>query len=203
MSDLLVTARSDNPSLLPEGSVTVLGTGEDRQLRVAPAADRAGNANVTLTVTDAAGNARSVLFTKLTVRPSGPSAPRRRRMAPDQVELTWTDTSSNETSFKIDQSVSSDFRAFQTFSVPAGSTRYVASGLKANTRYYFRVRSAAAAAGTGATIESGSSAAVNADAGAGRLPHDANCAPPPVPPTSPARRPRSACSARTTAARRR
>jgi regulation of enolase protein 1 (concanavalin A-like superfamily) len=160
---LLVTATSDNPSLLPSGSVTIAGTGASRSLRITPAADAAGTANVTLTVTDGGGNTRSVQFTKLTVRPFAPTVPRVTALAPDRAELTWTDNSSNESGFKIDQSVSSDFRTFQTFTAPAGSTRYVATGLKSNTRYYFRVRSTAPAAGAGGTVDSASSSVASAE----------------------------------------
>jgi regulation of enolase protein 1 (concanavalin A-like superfamily) len=159
---LLVTATSDNGALLPSGSMTVAGAGALRTLRIAPTADAAGTANVTLTVTDGAGNKRSVEFTTLSVRPFGPTVPRATALAPDRVELTWTDNSSNETAFRIDQSVSPDFRSFQTFSAPAGSTRYVAAGLKSNTRYYFRVRAAAPASGASGTVDSANSTVVNA-----------------------------------------
>jgi regulation of enolase protein 1 (concanavalin A-like superfamily) len=163
---LLVTATSDNNALLPAGSINVIGSGSARTLRLAPAAQAAGNANVTLAVTDAAGNTRSVLFTRLTVRPSAPTLPRATAVAPDKVEVAWNDNSSNETGFKIDASVSPDFRSMQTFTAPAGSTRFVAGGLKANTRYYFRVRSAAAGvteSGGGGTIESASTTVTHAD----------------------------------------
>ena len=166
VGNLLVTATTDNPALLPEGSLAVVGTGAARTLRMAPVAEGAGNATVTLAVTDGAGNTRSVMFTRLTVRPFGPTVPRATALAPDQVELTWNDNSSNESGFRIDRSVSSDFRSLQTVTVPAGTTRYVASGLKANTRYYFRVRAvapAASATGGGGTIESSSSSVASAE----------------------------------------
>lgn len=160
---LTISASSDNPALFPEGSLVLGGAGSPRTLRVAPAAEAAGSGTVFLAVADSAGNTRSVAFTRLTVRPSAPGSLLVNAISPDQAELSWNDNSSNETAFRIDQSVSPDFRAFQTFTVPAGSTSYLATDLKANTLYYYRVRAVAAAAGASGTIESSSSAAASDD----------------------------------------
>ena len=159
---LEITATSDNPVLFPDGSLVVSGTGRQRTLRVAPAAEEAGSANVQLTVTDSAGNSRTVSFTKITVRPVTPTSPRATAVAPDQVQLNWTDASGNETGFEIDRSVSSDFRSVSTVTVAAGTRGYLATGLRPNTRYYFRIRSTTTAAGGGA-IDSNNSSTVSAD----------------------------------------
>jgi hypothetical protein len=56
-----------------------------------------------------------------------------------QINLAWTDSSNNETNFRIEQSLNgTSFTEVAT--VGANSTSYSRTGLAANTRYYFRVR---------------------------------------------------------------
>ena len=72
-ADLLVTASSSNPSLVPASGLALGGSGAGRTLTITPAAGASGAATITLTVTDAAGLRTSVTF-DLTVRPAGQSA---------------------------------------------------------------------------------------------------------------------------------
>jgi len=58
-----------------------------------------------------------------------------------QIDLSWTDNSSNETGFYIDRATDSTFTTgLATSSVGANATTYSATGLASNTTYYFRVR---------------------------------------------------------------
>jgi rubredoxin len=73
--------------------------------------------------------------------PAAPSGLTATTASSSQVNLSWTDNSNNESGFAIDQSTSSDFtQNLTTLSVGANVTTYNATGLSANTTYYYRVR---------------------------------------------------------------
>lgn len=75
--------------------------------------------------------------------PSIPVAPTSLTIAgvsKSSVTLSWTDKSGDETGFKIERSTNGS-KWTQVATVGANVTSYVNSGLKANTTYYFRVRS--------------------------------------------------------------
>ncbi len=57
-----------------------------------------------------------------------------------QINLAWTDNSSNETGFTIQRDTNSSFTAPQTFTVGSGVTSYQSTGLAAATTYYYRVK---------------------------------------------------------------
>lgn len=57
--DLIITAVSDNPILVPSGAMVINGSGADRTLTVTPAADQYGVATITLTVSE--GNSPGAL----------------------------------------------------------------------------------------------------------------------------------------------
>ena len=58
-----------------------------------------------------------------------------------QITLNWTDNSTDETGFYIDQATSSDFsQGLVTNSVAADTTTNSITGLTEGTTYYFRVR---------------------------------------------------------------
>lgn len=59
---LTVTARSSNPALLPDSSLTLSGSQSNRTLRLAPLANQFGTATVTVTVTDTDGGMASDSF---------------------------------------------------------------------------------------------------------------------------------------------
>ena len=55
VATVAVTVRSDNPELLPDNALSVLGSGAERQLAITPTVDQVGDAEVTVEVSDAAG----------------------------------------------------------------------------------------------------------------------------------------------------
>ena len=58
-----------------------------------------------------------------------------------QIDLTWTDNSTNETGFVVERATDSNFTAgLTTVALGANATSYSASGLTATTTYWFRVR---------------------------------------------------------------
>lgn len=58
----------------------------------------------------------------------------------NSVSLTWTDNSSNETSFEVERSIGTTNEFEMVASLPAGSTSHVDAGLFAHTDYVYRVR---------------------------------------------------------------
>jgi hypothetical protein len=56
------------------------------------------------------------------------------------IALSWTDTSSDETGFKIERKIGSGGTYAQIGTVAAGVTSFADSGLSANTTYYYQIR---------------------------------------------------------------
>jgi len=52
VADLVLTATSDNQTLIPNGSITVGGSGANRTVTITPAANQFGTATITLTLSD-------------------------------------------------------------------------------------------------------------------------------------------------------
>jgi hypothetical protein len=74
--------------------------------------------------------------------PAAPSGLQALFTAPDMIDLAWTDNSSNETSFTIEQSLGSSFSPVQmNYTAAANTSRYVVKNLLPNTSYYFRIKS--------------------------------------------------------------
>ncbi len=101
--------------------------------------------------------------------PAAPSNLAAAAVSTSQVDLSWTDNSSNETGFKIERKTGTGGTWSQVATVGAGTTTCQNTGLSASTTYFYRVRSY----GT-----SGNSAYSN-EAGA------TTPAPPPTPPAAP------------------
>jgi hypothetical protein len=57
-----------------------------------------------------------------------------------QIDLGWTDTSSNETGFVVQRSTSSSFTSPTEVTLPQNATTHSATGLAAGTTYWFRVK---------------------------------------------------------------
>jgi Tol biopolymer transport system component len=62
-ADLLVTARSSDQNLVPNGNITVSGSGAERSVEVQPAAEQSGSVIITLRATDGDGNVGTASFT--------------------------------------------------------------------------------------------------------------------------------------------
>ncbi len=97
----------------------------------------------------------------LTMQPSGlPAAPSgltATTVSANQVNLSWTDNSNNETGFVIDVATNSSFTTgLTTYSVGVNTTAYQVTGLSTHTTYYFRVR---AVNGSGNSAESATASA--------------------------------------------
>jgi hypothetical protein len=89
----------------------------------------AGNSATATAITD-------VWTTSSPVAPSNLSAV---AVSSSQINLTWTDNSSDETQFEISRSTNG--RSFSVVAtVGANVTTFASSGLTRNTKYYFRVR---------------------------------------------------------------
>jgi predicted phage tail protein len=71
--------------------------------------------------------------------PSAPSALKATAVSHSRIELSWSDTSTNETRFDIERSTAG--RTFQLVAtVAANSASFVDAGLKARTTYTYRIR---------------------------------------------------------------
>ncbi len=71
--------------------------------------------------------------------PAAPSNLAARAVSSSQINLTWSDGSSNETGFVIQRSTD-NYTFVQIATVGAGVTSYSNTSLTANTTYYYRVR---------------------------------------------------------------
>jgi len=110
----------------------------------------------TNTAGDSANSATASATTPVTI-PSAPGALGATAVSSNQINLTWTDNSSNETGFQIDRATNSGFTAnLVTSTVAANATSTSITGLLAGTTYYFRVRAVSG--------QSGSSYSASADA---------------------------------------
>ncbi|MCB0323106.1 MAG: fibronectin type III domain-containing protein [Bdellovibrionales bacterium] len=85
-------------------------------------------------------NQASAQTPQLVSIPSAPSNLSANAVAHDAIQLTWRDTSDNESGFKIEQKTGSGSFS-QIATVGANTTSYRRTGLSAGTTYTFRVRS--------------------------------------------------------------
>jgi parallel beta-helix repeat protein len=103
----------------------------------------------------------STPVTNVITPPSAPSGLVATASSSSSISLRWTDTSSNETGFAIEQSNSGG--AFtQVATVGAGLTNFTVTGLSAGTQYSYRVRSYNT---VGYSSYSGTAAATTSSAG--------------------------------------
>lgn len=72
--------------------------------------------------------------------PSAPSALVATSASSSQINLTWTDNSSNETSFKIERKTGASGTYAQIGTTGANGNSFSDGGLSASTQYYYRVR---------------------------------------------------------------
>ena len=78
--------------------------------------------------------------TTLVPPPTAPSGLTATTASSSQIDLAWTDNSSNETGFKIERKTGSGGTYSQIATVGAGVVSYSSTGLAANTTYFYRVR---------------------------------------------------------------
>jgi hypothetical protein len=57
-----------------------------------------------------------------------------------QIDLTWSDNSSNETEFVLERDTSASFNSPVAVTLPANTTGYASTGLTPSTTYHYRVR---------------------------------------------------------------
>jgi titin len=77
--------------------------------------------------------------TTLPLPPTSPSGLTATANSPTQITITWTDNSSNETSFAIWRKIGNgDFARYS--GTPAGTTKFVDKNLSPNTTYTYEVR---------------------------------------------------------------
>jgi hypothetical protein len=72
--------------------------------------------------------------------PAAPSGLSATAASSSQINLAWTDNSSNETGFKIERKTGASGTWSQITTTAAGVTSYSNTGLAASTQYYYRVR---------------------------------------------------------------
>jgi len=104
-----------------------------------------GNYLARLTVTDNQGASNSTTVTIQanadSTSPAAPSGLTAVAVSKNQINLSWTDNSSNETGFKIERCPGASCTNFsQIATVGANVAKYSNSGLKRNTTYRYRVR---------------------------------------------------------------
>ena len=82
--------------------------------------------------------------TGVAVSPKAPTNLTAKAVSRNQIDLTWTDNSNNETGFLIERSLDG-VRWTLVASVGADVTSYHDIGLSRKTRYYYRVRATSTA----------------------------------------------------------
>ncbi len=93
------------------------------------------------TVMSAYSNTASVFVPDFTTAPAAPSNLSATNLTQTSLTLNWQDNSNNETGFTIQRAENSSFtKNAVTFNVGANVTSFGDSGLKRNTKYYYRVQ---------------------------------------------------------------
>ena len=85
-------------------------------------------------------NPASATTHTVTTLPAPPSTLTATATSSSSIRLSWTDTSNNETGFKVDRSTASTGPWTQIATTSAGVVIYSNTGLTESTRYYYRVR---------------------------------------------------------------
>ncbi|HEX3148174.1 MAG TPA: glycoside hydrolase family 44 protein [Gemmataceae bacterium] len=110
----------------------------------------------TVSAVNVAGEGAQSLEVSATPQATAPNAPSGLdaiAISPFQINLTWTDNSSDETGFIVDRALDSGFTSgLTTANVAANTTSYHATGLAAGTTYWFRVRAANGAVESASTL---------------------------------------------------
>ncbi|MCC7390928.1 fibronectin type III domain-containing protein, partial [Candidatus Sumerlaeota bacterium] len=96
--------------------------------------------------------------------PSAPSALSATTNSQTQIDLSWTDNSSNETGFIIARSTTSGGPYTDIFTTAANATSYSNTGLTANTTYYYVVRATASVGDSSNSAQASATTLPNAPA---------------------------------------
>jgi hypothetical protein len=116
----------------PNVSIDGYPTGIDHNVDPAKSADSARNMNNTASTIAAYRQGAAT-------PPQAPGNLNASPMSDDQINLQWTDNSSDESGFQLEQSTDgANWNAIAT--VGAGTSTYADNGLTASTTYYYRVR---------------------------------------------------------------
>lgn len=122
---------------------TLLGTDTTAPYQFVWSNVAAGAYALTVKATDNQGAVTTSNVVNITVNADTPAAPTNltaTAVSSSQINLIWTDNSSNETGFKIERSTNgSSFTQIAT--VNAGVTNFASTGLQKNRLYYYRVLS--------------------------------------------------------------
>jgi hypothetical protein len=82
----------------------------------------------------------AISFATLTLTPAVPSGLVGSPATSSQINLTWSDNSTNEIGFKIERKTGSGGTYAQIATVGTNTTSYADTGLSAGTQYYYRIR---------------------------------------------------------------
>src|SRR5205085_2832436 len=101
----------------------------------------------------ASANTTEVTATTLPNAPAAPSGLSATATSATQINLAWTDNSSNEANFIVGRSTTSGGSYTDVATLAANATSYNNTGLTANTAYYYVVRAANAGGASANTAE--------------------------------------------------
>lgn len=167
-ADLVVTATSSNQPLVPNGGIVLGGSGANRTITCTPANGQAGQATITVNVSD--GSAVTSDTFVLSVLPQTPAISSVVGSS-GAVTVNWTDVG-GETSYNVYYSTSNaltaatkdganpypgapDATAGMFTGLAAGTVQKVIGGLTNGTTYYVRVEAVAAGVASISTVVSG------------------------------------------------
>ncbi len=89
-----------------------------------------------------------------TPTPTAPTNLKANRRGQNEIELRWDDNSNNEDSFVLRRSTVPVGVWTYSTTLPAGSTQYLDTGLRPNTRYWYRVEACNQAGCTASNVDS-------------------------------------------------
>lgn len=90
---------------------------------------------------NAAGNSAYNSTNLVSTRLAAPTNPSATFVSSTRIDIAWTDNSSHETGYTVEQSTTPDFATFQAYGAPPNSSGLQATGpFAAGTTYYFRIR---------------------------------------------------------------
>ncbi|MBI5778803.1 MAG: fibronectin type III domain-containing protein [Planctomycetes bacterium] len=98
----------------------------------------ASEGNYSLYATTGLITTTSASFNIMPTLPNVPSGLTATAISPTAITITWTDTSNNESGFKIERFISGSYQEIAT--TTANTAVYTNNGLSGNTLYYYKVR---------------------------------------------------------------